>query len=568
MDRATDRPAGGESAVELRRAQEAIERQAQELARSEHRFRSIIDRTEDGIVILSEEMVVLFVNPAAERLFGRSSEELTGEQFGFPVVAGETTEIDVVRPGADSLTAELRVSDTAWEGSPAHLVSLRDITDRKQAEEREQRLIRERAAREQAEASEQRSRFLAEMGTVLDASLDYERTLRSLAAFLVPEMADWVVVDVVEEDQQRRLAATHADPALEPLLDELREHFPPSVDAPHLSSEAIRSGELRHADDFLADEHPELPQEYLELLRALGTCGVVSVPLVARGNTLGAVSLVRQTRAFSPEERALAREIGRRAAYAIDNARLYRAAVAANRAKSDFLAVVSHELRTPLNAVMGYAEILLAGIAGELEDGQEEHVRRINASARHLLQIIEEILSYARMEAGRERIRPEKTTLGELLEDTIAVAEPLARERGLSFETEIEDGDAALFVDAGKIRQILLNLLSNATKFTPDGSVYLRTRLEGDDVLIDVRDTGIGIAPEHRQSIFESFWQVESTSTRQSGGTGLGLSVSRSLARLMGGDIVLESELGEGSRFTLRVPTTMNEAEAEAEAEA
>ncbi len=541
-----------------------------ELEQSEARFRSIFQRTADGIVILGEDGTVLFVNPAAERLFGRPADRLVGEPFGFPAVTGETTEIDLLNADVDGghgAVAELRVSDTMWEGAPARLVTLRDTTDRKRAEEQDRRLIRERAARENAERAEQRARFLARLSAVLDSSLDYEATLNTLAEHLVPHMGDWVVVDVVEEGRIHRVAATHRDADKIALLHDLGRLFPPTFDAPHPSSRAIVGGDSllfeRFAEEFDVDA---LDPDHLDLLRRLGTDSVMAVPIVARGEMLGAIVFVCAERGFDVHDMLLARDVANRAAQAIQNTRLYRAAVAANQAKSDFLAVVSHELRTPLNAIMGYAEILLAGIAGTVSDKQQDHVRRINASARHLLQIIEEILAFARMEAGREQLHLGRIALGRLVRDVVAIAEPLARDKNLDFRVDIRDGDALLEIDDGKLRQILLNLVSNAVKFTRRGSVRLAARIEGDDAVFTIADTGIGIAREHQRSIFEAFWQVESASTRQAGGTGLGLSVSRGLTQLLGGSLDVESEIDRGSTFTVRVPMKSGPAGPEAHA--
>jgi signal transduction histidine kinase len=174
-------------------------------------------------------------------------------------------------------------------------------------------------------------------------------------------------------------------------------------------------------------------------------------------------------------------------------------------------------------------------------------------SARHLLQLIEEILSYARMEAGREQVRPERTTLRDLLDEVAALTEPLARERGLAFRVQHADG-TELVTDVPKVRQILLNLLTNAVKFTEEGEVELGFEEDQDHVRLLVRDTGPGIDPENQERIFDPFWQVAHPQTRRTGGTGLGLSVARRLARLMGGDLDVRSAPGQGSTFIVELP--------------
>jgi signal transduction histidine kinase len=179
-------------------------------------------------------------------------------------------------------------------------------------------------------------------------------------------------------------------------------------------------------------------------------------------------------------------------------------------------------------------------------------LNRIRASADHLLGLIDEVLTFSRVEAGKEEVRREETSLRSIVNEAITMIAPLAGVKGLSVRA---DGDEALlFTDGSKLRQILLNLLSNAVKFSDSGEIRIRSRLDGDMVEISVTDTGIGIAEENLERIFDPFWQVEQRSTRKVGGTGLGLSVSRTLARLIGGDIRVESEIGKGSSFILTLP--------------
>ncbi|MGI9090070.1 MAG: sensor histidine kinase, partial [Gemmatimonadaceae bacterium] len=209
----------------------------------------------------------------------------------------------------------------------------------------------------------------------------------------------------------------------------------------------------------------------------------------------------------------------------------------ANVAKSNFLAVMSHELRTPLSAIIGYEELLADGITGPVSDAQRHQLSRIKASAQHLLHLIDQILSYSRIDAGREVVQMEDVDANELASDAAALVEPLATEKGLPLEVATTGYSLPMCTDAGKVRQILVNLLSNAVKFTTTGRVKLLVQHDGPTVRYVVCDTGIGIAPEHRDQIFDAFWQVEQPSTRRVGGTGLGLSVTRRLSVLLGGDV-------------------------------
>ena len=226
----------------------------------------------------------------------------------------------------------------------------------------------------------------------------------------------------------------------------------------------------------------------------------------------------------------------------------------ANRAKNDFLAVMSHELRTPLNAIIGYAELMHDGIAGPVNEVQREQLSRVQLSANHLVELVDEILSFSRIESGQDNIRRGPVDVARVTKEAGALVEPVVTAKGLVFSLELPNEDATFTSDAAKVRQILVNLLSNAIKFTDQGEIVLQSRVENGRVVFEVRDTGIGIAPENQERVFETFWQVDQTATRKAGGAGLGLSVSRRLARALGGDLSVESALGKGSRFRFWLP--------------
>jgi signal transduction histidine kinase len=233
-----------------------------------------------------------------------------------------------------------------------------------------------------------------------------------------------------------------------------------------------------------------------------------------------------------------------------------RAMEEANRSKTDFLATMSHELRTPLNAMIGYSDLILDGIPEAVSEPVAASVERIGLSARHLLALIEEILTFTRVEAGREHVERAPTDLKRLLDEAAAIAEPLAAHKGVAFRVDSPPNAIVVTTDARKVRQILLNLVGNAVKFTEKGSVTIGLRAGEGVATFRVADTGEGIAPEHMEDIFEPFFQVETRHSRRVSGTGLGLSVSRRLARLLDGDLVAESEPGKGSTFELRLPAT------------
>jgi PAS domain S-box-containing protein len=249
-------------------------------------------------------------------------------------------------------------------------------------------------------------------------------------------------------------------------------------------------------------------------------------------------------RAADERERLLERERAARAE-----------AEAANRAKTDFLAVMSHELRTPLNAIGGYAELLAMGIRGPVTQAQGEDLERIQASQRHLLGLINDVLNYAKLESGSVRYDIRDVMVRDEIAATERLVAPQARSKGLALSVADCPLDLAVRADPDKLRQIVVNLLSNAIKFTDHGGIDVRCEARGaGTVLVHVRDSGVGIPASKLEAIFEPFVQVHAGFTRPADGTGLGLAISRDLARAMGGDLTVESRVGVGSTFTLRLP--------------
>ena len=224
----------------------------------------------------------------------------------------------------------------------------------------------------------------------------------------------------------------------------------------------------------------------------------------------------------------------------------------ANRSKSRFLAVMSHELRTPLNAIAGYSDLLDLGIHGELSDAQREALRRIQKSERHLLGLIEDVLTYARVETGQLKFALTTLDTLELVTTTEALVAPQILARGLQLDLSGCEAGVLVEVDRDKTQQILVNLVANAIKFTPPGgTIAIACRVDGSSVRLTVTDTGIGIPSDKLATIFEPFVQVDTRLTRTHEGVGLGLAISRDLARAMGGDLTVDSRVGEGSCFTL-----------------
>jgi signal transduction histidine kinase len=343
------------------------------------------------------------------------------------------------------------------------------------------------------------------------------------------------------------------------------------LDAPVPLAEVAREGIplfLASADELL-----RYPQWGAAMIEA-GARSAAIVPVWANGELRGVLGLTwPESRDFDEDERAFVLTLGVMCAQAIMRAHLRAAervateaaidarAVAeiANRSKAHFVATVSHELRTPMNAVLGYTQLLADEQYGPVTALQKDHLGRVSASGKHLLGLIEQLLGYARIEAGEEHVRAAPVLLTEIVAQTLGVIRPLAEQKGLQITVEEPETPLELYTEAAKVRQILINLLANAVKFSERGKVVLVIHVEGLEpdvhVHFQVSDRGSGIAAADHQRVFEPFWQANPGQSIAAGSTGLGLSVARQLARLLGGDIaVTESVLGRGSTFMLSLP--------------
>ena len=524
---------------------------------------SILESIADAFVVHDGEWRFRYINPAAREIFATSkrgpAESLVGRNLWeeYPNLRGSVFEREMRRAKEERVPVRFEAFYAErGEWSELYCYPLPDgglatqwknVTARKQAEES--------------------TRYLARATEVLAGSLDYETTLGELARLVVPELADWCTVSVVGSDgRPRQLAVAHADPAKVEMARELGRRYPTDWDAPTGAPHVLRTGKpelYRDIPDELLVAGAK-DEEHLRIIRELSMRSAIVVPLTARGRTLGVLTLIsaESGRRYGEADLDLAMELGRRAGLAVDHSQMFageRAARAeaeeANRAKSDFLARMSHELRTPLNAIGGYAELLRMEIQGPLTDAQRDALERVTRNQRHLLALINDILNFARIEKGQITVSLGPVALHELVASLEALVAPQLRAKSLGYEVVEVDPALTLRTDAEKVRQILLNLLSNAAKFTPvGGKVTLEVAADASQVRIAVRDTGSGIPPDRFDEIFEPFVQLERSLARSHEGAGLGLAISRELARALGGDLTVASELGDGSTFTLLLP--------------
>jgi signal transduction histidine kinase len=400
---------------------------------------------------------------------------------------------------------------------------------------------------------------LGEVGQAISSTLDLETVLTTIVSRAVQLSAlDGGVVFEYDEGTEEFVQRAGTDPG--GALAEARR------------TTRIRKGEGvlgRTAITLEPIQVPDItvPAAYEGRLREIlvesGVRAILAVPMVREGRLIGCLGVTRnQPGEFPAETIELLRTFATQSALAIQNARLFheiedksRQLEAASRHKSEFLANMSHELRTPLNAVIGFSEVLLQRMFGELNDKQDEYLKDIYASGQHLLSLINDILDLSKIEAGRMELTPAPFHLPSAMDNAVTLVKERAARHGITLELDLDPRLGELVGDERKVKQVLLNLLSNAVKFTPEGGrISLKAGRRDGAVEIAVTDTGIGIAPEDQAAIFEEFRQVGSDETRKQEGTGLGLTLAKKFVELHGGRIWVESEPGRGSTFTFTLP--------------
>jgi signal transduction histidine kinase/DNA-binding response OmpR family regulator len=484
----------------------------------------------------------------------------------------EELAVEIMKAGASDYLTKSRVSLDHLVQSVRSAVRLNRAEEQRLEAERDRArlLAHEQAARAEAEAAQHRLAFLAEASKLLAASLNYEETLPAVAALVVPRIADWCTIDIADssEGQLDRIAVAHVSPAKAEMARRLHAKYPPRPDEDgHGVHAVLRTG--------TAQLYPSVPEallaqvarddEHLAILRELGLTSAMLVPLESRGQVLGVISFVsaESGRHFSSADLALAEDLARRAAVAIDNARLYRsvreakdAAVAANRAKDQFLAVLSHELRTPLTPVLTTVQDLERDrtLGGELREALGMVRRNVELEAR----LIDDLLDLTRISKGKLQLSMATVDAHALLSSVLEICESDVVSKRQQVRVELAAACHHVRADSARLHQVFWNLIKNAVKFTPErGSITVRTATNADGRFeMQVIDSGIGIEPDVLPRIFDAFEQGEQAVTRQFGGLGLGLAITRALVEAHGGEIRAESAgRGEGATFVVRFPT-------------
>lgn len=522
---------------------------------------AIIAISADAIITIDEAQNIIRFNRGAEEIFGYSQDEILGRSIdlliphrfraahagqvrGFaqsPVIArrmGERRQISGLRKNGVEFPAEASISKTRLGDRWIFTVALRDVTDRMRVE--------------------QAQRFLAQATALLSSSLDTAQNLQAVASYAVPLLGDWCVVFLTDGTQGvRRAAAVHADPRAAEDMQRLLE-LPFGGHADHPMMRTLTTGEPLFIEDFTGDvmrawsEHAA----HAGILERLAPRSVIAAPMIARGHTMGVLCFFRSHgtgRAQDQDDLELATEIGRRAALALDNARLYAEAQAAVLARDDVLAIVSHDLGNPLAAIRLASTVLnkLLTRIGAQPDALQQ-VENIRASVAQMDRLIRDLLDVKRIEAGFLALEKERVRIPALLAEVSESYAPIAAARSIELRT---DGvvDDVLLADRERLLQVFSNLVGNALKFTPPGGhIILAAARNGQTVRFTIADTGPGIPAENLPHVFDRFWQARRTGRH---GIGLGLAIVKGIVDAHGGSIHIASELGAGTTFTVELPT-------------
>jgi PAS domain S-box-containing protein len=528
------------------------------LQASEARFSGIISISADAIISIDEDQRITLFNAGAEKIFGYSSAEAIGAPLdvllpdwlqalhrahvgGFaagPETARQMAErIETVlgrRKNGEEFPAEAAISKLRVADRTILTVALRDITTRKRIEKEQ--------------------RFLAEAGAVLASSLDYEQTLATVGQLVVRDLADWCIVDIIEDDEQvKRLKVVGADPTKVALALQL-ERISLDLSRPSLIQLVVASRRPAVIERMTPQELESLAQsaEHLRLLRTVGPRSMMALPLLIREQLLGALVFISSnpSRVYGPSDIPLAEALAQRAALAIENGRLYRAAVQATRLRDEMLGVVAHDLRNPLSViVMQSAAQRRRG--PEPERRNQESSEAIHRSAQRMRRLIKDLIDVTMVEAGQLGLDRSSVPARQLLVDAADVQRPLAAAASIDLRLDLKREVPDIWADQHRLLQVFENLIGNAIKFTPAGGRITVAASPGErEVLFRVSDTGYGISPTDLPHVFDRFWQTR----KNRDGAGLGLPITRGIIAAHGGRIWVESTLGHGTNFSFTVP--------------
>ncbi len=508
--------------------------------------RAVMDALGDGVAVLDADWRVRYMNASWERILGVAREEAVGRDFwvvygGFLVEPGATM---IRNSAADGVTRRFDLEHNVGGELRAYGV----------------RVARDRSGGLVVAVSRAYAMLRTARDKALEERIEENESLRALARQM-SEVADSTELLALLSDAAASLCRGHGAAVLRTTDTEAQivaaVGIAQRVDglkfslAGSLAQEAIARRQVTAVEDFSRSNRVRAT-----LLGEVPVGPMLMAPLIAHDQVLGTLAVMRDAQSipFTAREAQRLSVIADHAALALWKEQLYEQAQAADVAKGRFLATISHELRTPLTALTGYQELLSDQVIGPLSEAQLDVLARMRAVTDHLASMIEEVLAYTSLEAGREIVHPTDFLAGDLVVATAAVVEPAARRKQIVVICESSVEPIRMTSDIDKARQVLVNLAGNAVKFTDHGEVRLAVVRDLDEVRFSVRDTGIGISAEDLQRLFQPFAQLETGLTRRYGGTGLGLYIARRLAGMLGGRVEVESTPTAGSTFTLVLP--------------
>ncbi|MBI4474163.1 MAG: response regulator [Acidobacteria bacterium] len=527
---------------------------------------AVLDTAHSIIVVLDKQQRIIRASRAFEHILGYALDEIKGLPlnvfFKNPEVGVEWSEAEhhwVAKDGSTRLIEWSRKPLTGRSGRADHTVLTgNDITERKRAEAEREQFIRMEAARAEAEAAERRAVFLAEATSMLASTLDYEKTLVNVSRLAIPAFADWCFVFLTRDGGEiSSVLVAHTDPEKEKLAQEI-EVRPGDLSLDRMPVARVLQTGVPELLSSISEEELRTTvrdEQQFHQINQVGCRSAIIVPIKGRHAVYGVIGFVAVTPGrYGSSEFLFAQELGRRISLALDNARLYREAQEANRAKDEFLATLSHELRTPLNAILGWIQILRAKRLDEVTTSRA--FEAIDRNAKSQAQLIEDMLDVSRIITGRLRLDFQAVDLCTAIDGALDTVRPAADAKGVRLECSLEPNCGPISGDQHRLQQIVWNLLSNAVKFTPSGGfVTVKLRRVHTEVRLTVADNGKGISPQFLPYVFDRFRQAETMISRTTSGLGLGLSIARHLVELHGGVIEATSEgEGRGATFTVTFP--------------
>jgi PAS domain S-box-containing protein len=516
----------------------------------------IVEIASDAVICMDAFQRITFFNTGAEAIFGYKPDEIIGQriemliperfrtnharqvaEFGRSGVKarrmGERREIAAVRKDGAEFPAEAAISQIHQGDDVIYAVVLRDVTTRKRFEQRQQ--------------------FLAQAGEKLASSFGSTETLSQVARLAVPVIADGCILENRVGSGFLAGAAAHVDPDIEEILDEIGMAGPRIPPKRHPLTDILEkpSPVLLQTDAASRLLEASTNPEYLKAMKVMNPQSALFLPLVAREQLIGALTLFRTNGTFDGDDLGFAEDLARLAALALDNARLHDAVRASLRARDEMVGVVSHDLRNPVAAVKMLSRTLLSAPANDGARAQES-IELISQAAEQMDALIRDLLDVNRMDAGKLVVSPLSVDPSTLLTDSLQTLRPLVAEKGIALDLQIETPLPKVMADPDRIQQTLSNLVGNAIKFSPAGSkIVVVARREAGGVVISVVDNGKGIAPEQLPRVFDRNWQSSRTDRQ---GAGLGLAISKGIVEAHGGRIWIESKQSEGTTASFTLP--------------